>query len=168
MCKFVQTKFCVCNFVMGQHIVIRFVSLAFLNDKNVCLALWISVLSAIQSEILHFLFSAAILDAILNISGNLVMGQHIVINFVFNECLDHKNVCLALEISVLSAIQSEILNFLFSAAIINAILNISANNLFPDGPISQNDWCTRVYFWWKFGAFITKQTIGLLCRPTNV
>ena len=58
------------NFVMGQHIVISFVSNAFLNHKNVFLALGISVLSDMQSEIINFLFSAAILDAILNISTN--------------------------------------------------------------------------------------------------
>ena len=75
---------------MGQHIVNRFVSIAFLDHKNVCLALGISVLSAIQSEIFNFVFSAAILDAILNISANLVMGQHVVINLVSSAFLDHK------------------------------------------------------------------------------
>ena len=122
------------NFVMGQHIVIRFLSIAFLDYKNVCLALGISISSAIQSEIFNFSFSAAIFDAILNISGNLVVGQHIVINFVFNACLYHTDLCLALGISVLSAIQSKICNFLFSAAIVDAILNIFGNNLFPNFP----------------------------------
>ena len=122
------------NLVMWQHNVINNVSNAFLKHKNVCLALGISVLFAMQSEISNFLLSTAILDAVLNISANFVIGRNTVISFVSIEFRDYKNVCLALGVSLLSAIQSEIFNFLFSAAILDAILNISASNLFPECP----------------------------------
>ena len=48
-------------------------------------------------EIFNFLFSAAILDAILNISANFVMEQHIVIVFVSIAFLDHANYAQHLE-----------------------------------------------------------------------
>ena len=61
------------------------------------------------------MFSAAILDAILNISANFLMGKHVVISYVSITFVDHKNVCLALGISIFSAIQSEIFNFVFGS-----------------------------------------------------
>ena len=84
-----------------------------LTHSNIICEIWVGYI--------QFSVSAAILNAILNISENSV------ISFVSITFLNHKSVCLALEISVLSAIQSEIFNFLFSAAMLDAILNVSAH-----------------------------------------
>ena len=161
-----------CTFCNGQHIIISFVSIAFRNHKNVCLALGVSVFCSIQSGILNCLFSVAILDAILNISANFVMGQHVVIKFVSNACLDQKNRPMrSTWNSVLSAIQSDIFNVLFSAAIFDANLNISANNIFPDCSTSHNDSYTSLFFGENLLLLSQEEQLVwyfLLCRLTNI
>ena len=95
MCKFVQTKFCVSKFCNGATYCNSLCFHCILGPQKCMLSTWnFCFICHNVGDIQFFLFSVAILDAILNISGNCVVGQHIVINFVFNACLDHRNVFL--------------------------------------------------------------------------